>query len=374
VLSDLLNQLHKVREGLGRVGECWPQGPLSTDTGQSASIEAYLEQIRILEKVFSLDRADISHQLRRLHYSKYDCRPEHHRRGLRLDALFTGKTGYPLTWSADVDALSAQTLDTLYKTTHFILPSGILGSTNIGVLFAAIEAELCGASELGLVLENFTGVPFQGAVTWVGDLSVWFLMWNQSRINAEHNKTAWNSELVLNEMQKAFCPLELMLGNIDGQIIARHLGENLYESFDLLPSLADTIHRYFLESTSSEPNITVSNRFTHFLSAAFPEIPHDGNHISKDRAVERVTHFIERVSIFLLFHASRDSRFGYAVGFPLEGIGSNRLDEIASTVSEQISTITVIAERFVDFIIMGLLGTAENTSWPRQTNLFTISN
>lgn len=383
-LSEALAQLGSWREGWSRLGEWWPQGPAVDRSTVPVGLDQFLVPVAELQDSFPDDLAATHRALRRLHYSRHARWTEGYRRGVRLDALISGDSAdLPPTWSASPPGPSQQTLDNLGSAAYLTVPpSSTPGApVDLGAVFSATDAALSGPSDLGSVAELTTGTTSDGITGWAGDLAAWFLEWNARRLEASAKGEGWTQAQAaeqLTEMQGQKVPLELMLGTLDGQIMAAHYRSYLRQAvtpeeqhYGTIPDLldaatlpADTLQGYYADSAPADfPH--VSSRFPLFVEAATPLIPHASDPVSLGPdARETVRESIAGVAAFCLYHGCRDKAFGLATA-TFRSRPPIKPEDAVAEVEEQGEVIEEISTRFVGLLQAGL--DDMEPAWPVST-------
>jgi hypothetical protein len=318
-----------------------------------------------------------------MHYSGHVRWPEGTRRGVRVDALISGDNAdYPLTWTSGPPGPTADAVDRLCSAAYLASPSSLSLSVpiDLGGVFTGTEGGLSDASELGLAAAFTTGIPTDGIIGWVGDLASWFLEWNSRRLEAERKGEEWKAEEQLTDTQKHKAPLELMLGNFDGQVIVDHYRTVLQQAveegdhhYGTVPAIldaailpAETLERYYADP-APEDYPHVSQRCALFVRHAVPPIPHTatGDQVSLEAdAREIVRGYISELSAFFLYHGRRDKVFGRATSTFLSR-PPGRLSDAVAEVGSQQETVEGIATRFIELVQAGLEG--QEPTWPRMT-------
>lgn len=380
-LADALAQLNFERRGWSRLGERWPQGPVTERATDPVAPQAYVPLVRELEAASSDDFTVPHRRLRRLHYSGHARWPEGARRGVWVDALISGDNAdYPLTWSTPPSP-TAETVDRLHGAAYLAPPPSLplTAPVDLGGLFTATDGGLSGASELGLAAAFTTGVLSDGIAGWVGDLASWFLEWNNRRLAAERKGEEWKAEEQLTETQRQKVPLELMLGSFDGQVLADYYRTTLQQAvepgnhhYGTVPAIldaailpAETLEHYYADSMPEDhPHVT--RRFALFVQRAVPPIPHTatGDQVSLGPdARETVRGYVSEVAAFFLYHGHRDKAFGAATSVSSRPLA--KPSDIVGEVGSQQEFLETIATRFVELVQAGLGG--EEPTWPRIT-------
>lgn len=374
-LLERLQGLETARSAWGRLGESWPRGPVSDRAPAPVSLGDYAGLVRALEAA-TPDSFERHRRLRRLYYSNHVRWTEGRRRGAWLDAMLAGNPADPPpTWSAGPGGLTAQALDRLHAAAYLATPDAVAGPVDPGGIFTATDAVFSGGSELGLVAQYVTGLPLEGIVTWVGDLTRWFLDWCTRRLAAERAEAAWSAaegERQLGESQKACAPLELMLADLDGQILADEFASTVRGGFDTAPAVADVLQRYYnlaSPETGPPPDSEARRRFALFVTRARPPIPHidaGGVVLLSAEATSRVQQYVIGLAAFILHHSRRDSAFAAAV---VEGPRRppGELEEAAEELAPNAAAATAIAGRFVALLQSGLDDGSALRSWPRAS-------
>ncbi len=370
----LLTQLDAIdtsRQRWSRPGELWPQGPVSTRAATPTALADVLGHVEAVEASLTEDPAQIHRLLRRLHVSRFVRWPAGKRRGTRLDALLAGDNALcPLTWRDEPPLLAASTVDALHSAT-LLLPTASTAwnvPVDLGAVFTATDVTFGGGTDLGITAEYTTGVTLDGIATWVGDLTAWFLAW-YAQLPAPGSPpwTETQSLTALDTLWPAELPLELMLGSLDGTVLAAYYYATVTGVAGSTLPLADLMAAYYgIEPVTSLPH--VSQRFSRFVAGATPVIPHQGSDdpVTLDpQALYVVQGYITRLAAFFLFHAQRDKPFGQSIlrpaWLPLEPLAA-----VATRVEAQSAMIRTIATRFIDLLQTGLDGGAPPAAWPRR--------
>lgn len=378
-LTDALDEIGLAVQQWSRPGEQWPQGPVGEQAGSPAALTDYVALLAELETAV-LDGPPVVHRaLRRLHYSSHVRRTGGRRRGIRLEALLSGdETEYPLIWTSEPPAISQPLLDGLFSTTYLAPPTSAAldVAVDLGAVFTGSDALFTGASDLAAAGEVITGVSSEGMVGWAGDLAAWLLAWEERRQQAEAAGQPWTPQQArqqLDETQREEAPLELMLGNFDGQALAGYLRAEVAEQydFDTAPALADMFESYYGQSPPADDNLPhISRRFELFVPAAEPGLPHTvfGEQVLLDSdAAAVVESYITDLAAFFLFQGRRDKRFGKVVGTMARSRPPRPMTEVRAEVAAQAATIQEIAGRFVELLHTGLENGQAPAAWPRQS-------
>lgn len=363
-LKEQLSQLAAAARSFSRVGEQWTQGPVGRPADTPAPLNDYLAHLRDVEGVVT-DRATAQRRLRRVRYSIHvrDARP----RGRRIDDLLVGSSQeLPLVWRPD--GLKQGSLDALAKT-RFVRPAGPpTPSIDAGRLFAATDAAFAGASAFGLGAEAATRVPVRGLVTWVGDLAAWFVEWNRRRVAAERDGKKWTdaeSKAELDAVHKLEAPLEAMLGDFDGQVVAASYEAVFGGSLSALPRAADLLSAYYtgerkLPPTVREPRVV--DRFALFVKHAVPAIPHTdpgGTTKLTPEATAAIKTYVTRTAALFVYQGSPKRWFS------LPSVPT--LKAAAQQVEAQSVMFDEIVGRFTKLLSGPLAGGPIPVEWPRTT-------
>ncbi|HEX2206303.1 MAG TPA: hypothetical protein VHG93_01365, partial [Longimicrobium sp.] len=278
-IVESLAQMDTSRQRWSRVGELWPQGPVTGRSAQPLALADYVPLLQVAETAGTEDRARRLRALRRLYYGRDVRWAEGRRRGTRLDALLAGAAhDPPLAWSARPGGLNPATVDALHRAGYLLpAPPGAL-PLDTGAVLAGLETAFSGGSDLALGAELAVGVPAEGTAGWAGDLAAWLLEWERLRAAAEAARTPWNDAVAaarLAAVQAERVPLELLLGAMDGRVLGAHLETTVKDDVQAAPTAAATLEAYYGAAVPAE-HPHVSTRFAAFVAAARPEIPHTG--------------------------------------------------------------------------------------------------
>lgn len=373
-LQTHLDAIDTSRQQWSRPGEHWPQGPVVARASSPETLPNYLAALQALETSLAEEPETIHRQLRRTYDSGWVREPYGKRRGQRLDALLAGNNAlYPLTWRDEPPVLTAATVDALYRATT-LLPAASNAwnvPVDLGALYTATDTAFSGGTDLGITAEYTTDVTLDGLLTWVGDLTGWFLAWfAQLPAPGEPPWTDTQGVAALAALWPVELPLELMLGSLDGTILAGHYYATVTgEARTMLPLSTLLAAYYGAAPVTGLPH--VSQRFARFIAAAAPVIPHQGtgDQITLDsQALYAVQGYLTRLAAFFLFHAQRDKPFGQSIlrpaWLPLEPLAA-----VGARVEGQSAMIRTIATRFIDLLQTGLGGGAPPAAWPRRPAL-----
>lgn len=380
-VTSLTNSLDLIEQAVtlwSRPGEHWPQGPVGEKASTPITLSDYTSLLWELEDALLGSAPPIHSALRRLHYSNHVRSSQNHRRGIRLDSLIKcDESKYPLAWTVEPPVLSQTTLDSLFSAASLIPPVAAPRNipVDLGALFTMTDALFSGGSNLAVSGELITEISLEGAVGWAGDLAIWFMTWEKRRQEAAKAGQEWNLEQrrqQLNYAQQESAPIELMLGNIDGQVLAAYLNEAVAGNydFDSAPSIAETLEIYYAESPpvdSTQPHI--SRRFELFVPSSEPAIPHltlgELVMVSSD-AAEAVAFYITDLAALFIFLGQRDKHFGMAV-LADRSQTLRSMEEIRNEINSQAETIQSIAATFIELIQGGLRNGQLPPTWPGRS-------
>lgn len=371
-LQTHLDAIDTSRQHWTRPGEHWPQGPAVARASSPTTLSDYRVALQALETSLVEEPETIHHQLRRVHYSAFVREPYGKRRGLRLDALLSGnKALYPLAWRDEPPLLGAATVDALYQAAA-LRPTATNAwnvPVDLGALFTATDAAFSGGTDLGTTAEYTTAVTLDGLLTWAGDLTGWFLAWYAQL--PPPGSPPWTDTQALAALDALWAtelPLELILGSLDGTILAGHYYATVTGAEPAMLPLSTLLAAYYGDApVTGLPH--VSQRFARFIGAAAPVIPHHGtgDQTTLDpAALYAVQGYVTRLAAFFLFHAQRDKPFGQSIlrpaWLPLEPLAA-----VATRVEAQSAIVRTIAGRFIDLLRAGLDGEPPPTAWPQRS-------
>lgn len=370
-LQTHLDAIDTSRQHWTRSGEHWPQGPVGARASSPTPLPAYLTALQALETSLVAEPETIHRHLRRLHYSAFVREAFGKRRGMHLDALLAGNNAlFPLTWSDEPPALAAETVDALHSAV-LLQPAAATAwnvPVDLGAVFAATDVAFDGATDLGITAEYTTEVMLDGLVTWAGNLTGWFLAWYaQLPPPGSPSWTETQAAAALDALWATELPLELILGSLDGTILADYYYATVTGAEPTMLPLSTLLAAYYGAAPVTDlPH--VSQRFAQFIAAAAPVIPHQGTggQVTLDsQALYAVQGYITRLAAFFLFHSQRDKPFGQSIlrpaWLPLEPLAA-----VAARVEAQAGMIRTIATQFIDLLEAGLAGDAPPAAWPRR--------
>ena len=358
----------------GRVGEHWPRGPVGSPNAQPAAFTQYIGWVREVETP-APSTSDVFRALRRVRASRH-VRGAELARGVRLDDLLAGdQADAPLTWSSTGTGVSQATVDAL--ATHRYIGTTARGSRiDATRLLGAIDAHVAGPSELGHAATRLTSTPVQALASWVGDLAAWFLDWEQRRSVAAAGPQPWTDAQAAEQLaavQQQRLPLEALLGDIDGHVLAAtHEATTTYRVFDpdgvagpeprrlvqdALPA-SQLLTMYYVTAAPAAPAIatpSAAHRFRLFVDHALPAIGNGAGGPAANAEATIAGH-VRRTATFFMYHGARSGWFTVDPATTIE--------EAAGRVAAQAATIDAIARRFVAFLRGGLQTGTPPADWP----------
>lgn len=372
-LPESLALLRGAWDRTGRVGEHWVRGPVGAPVAQPISFDQYIRWVREVEAP-SPSVSDTIRRLRRVRVSRH-VRGTEFSRGARLDDLLAGDSQEePLTWSSDVTGVSQSTLDGLATCRYAgTAPRG--SRIDTARLFAAIDAVVSGPSELGHVATRLTGTPVAALASWVGDLAAWFVEWERHRAAAEREQPWTNAQAAeqLATAQRRILPLEALLGDIDGHVLAAaHVATTSFSVLDpdgidgpqprrLVQDAVPPSHlltMYFVTPPPPTPAISTpsaAHRFRLLVDFASPLIGNGAGGLATD-AEQRVAAHVRRTVAFFTYHGTRCGWF--SIDPPIS------ITDAVGRVDAQTPVIQTIAQRFVAFVRGGLQTGTPPDDWP----------